>query len=117
MTAVGDLSAHFSQVEFRDRRTGHDYGPPDRLLSVLELLRSVVGRPLRIVSGHRCCSSNATVRGASESRHIAGDAVDIPSGYCTVRQAADAGSVGIGERAGWAVHIDVRPGQSARWSY
>lgn len=117
MIDVGDLSPHFSSVEFDDRRTGHRMRPPPQLLVVLEGIRALNGRPLEIVSGHRCCSSNATVGGASQSRHIAGDAADIPAGRATVTQAAAAGAVGIGERDGWAVHVDVRPGPAARWTY
>jgi len=114
---VGDLSEHFSQHEFRDRRTGHVYGPPAELVAVLERIRALRPGPLRIVSGHRCCSTNAVVSQASESRHIAGDAADIPSGRATVAEAQAAGAVGIGSKGEWAIHVDVRPGPPARWRY
>lgn len=115
--AVGDLSAHFSAAEFMDRRTGHRVGPPPELLEVLERIRALTGQPLQIISGHRCTKTNRAVGGAPRSRHLSGDAADIPAGRATVSQAEAAGAVGIGERDGWAVHVDVRPGGPARWSY
>lgn len=114
---MGDLSAHFSHGEFADRRTGHRYDPPAELLEVLERVRALRPGPMRIVSGHRCCSSNVTVGGAASSRHIAGDAADIPTGRATVAEAVRCGAVGVGEKGGWAIHVDVRPGPPARWTY
>lgn len=114
---MGDLTAHFSRSEFVDRRTGQLVEPPARLLAVLEVVRWIGGRPLRIVSGYRSPETNSEVGGAPASRHLFGDAADIPSGFVTVDQAAAAGAVGIGEKDGWAVHVDVRPGPPARWSY
>lgn len=114
---MGDLSAHFSSDEFVDRRTGHRMGPPAQLVQVLEKIRALRPGPLRVVSGHRCCSSNVTVRGASQSRHIAGDAADIPAGRATPAEAVACGATGVGVRSGWAVHVDVRPGPVVRWEY
>ena len=114
---MGDLSPHFSAWEFKDRSDGSLVGPPCSLLCVLEALRAQVGKPLSIVSGYRTPAHNAEVGGAPNSRHIHGDAADIPYGYATVAQAELAGAAGIGEKDGWAVHVDTRPGGPARWSY
>ena len=114
---MGDLSAHFSVSEFVDRRTGHRYGPDPELVAVLERIRALRPGPLVVVSGHRCCSSNVTVGGAPQSRHIAGDAADIPPERATPSEAFECGAVGVGERDGWAVHVDTRPGPRARWEY
>lgn len=114
---MGDLAPHFSLSEFVDRRTGCGPLPPARLLEVLERVRALRGLPVRIVSGHRCPSTNAAVGGAAHSRHLLGDAVDIPIGVCTVREALVAGATGVGERDGWAVHLDVRPGPAVTWRY
>jgi len=111
---MGDLTAHFSRSEFRE----HDNGalppgvPTYALLTALEALRAECGgRPLRIVSGYRSPAYNASVGGAPDSRHIHGDAADIPEGYCTVAQAEAAGFAGIGTgKTGTPVHLDVRPG-------
>ncbi len=89
-----------------------------RLAQALERLRELRGdRPLTIVSAYRSPSRNAAVGGAPRSRHLVGDAADIPRGYATTRQAAAAGFVGIGSQNGWAIHVDVRPGPAARWTY
>ncbi len=114
---VGDLSAHFSAWEFRDTRNGQLGVVDHRLVHVLEAIRAGNGRPLRIVSGWRSRATNAAVGGAMNSQHLAGRAADIPAGRATVDQAAAAGAVGIGSRGGWAVHVDVRPGGPARWTY
>lgn len=114
---MGDLTAHFSAGEFLDRRTGERRDPPCSLLAVLEHLRGEVGRPLSIVSGFRSESTNRAVGGAPASRHLQGDAADIPAGYATTEQAERAGAVGIGSKGPWAVHVDVRPGPPARWTY
>jgi uncharacterized protein YcbK (DUF882 family) len=114
---MGDLSEHFSASEFKDKRTGAERRPPCRLLVALEFLRRDVNRPLLIVSGYRSPETNRAVGGATSSRHLLGDAVDIPAGYATLQQAEAAGFVGIGTRGGWVIHVDVRPGGPARWTY
>lgn len=114
---MGDLSVHFSDGEFADRSTGHRMTPPARLVTVLEAIRALRPGPLTIVSGHRCCDHNAAVGGAPQSRHIAGDAADIPPGRATPAEARAAGAVGVGVRSGWAVHVDVRPGPAVTWRY
>lgn len=112
---MGDLSPHFSASEFRDHRTGAVKVDP-RLVQCLESLRSLVGRPLRIVSGYRTVATNRAVGGAPKSQHLYGKAADIPAGYATVHQAELAGFTGIGNRGQWAVHVDVRRNR-ARWQY
>lgn len=117
MIGVGDRSRNFSDSEFRDRRTGHNPPPPQRLIDVLQRLRDVANRPIPIVSGHRCPESNQAVGGACHSRHIEGDAADIPEGLATRAQAEAAGASGIGLRGKWVVHVDVRPGPLTVWVY
>lgn len=119
---MGDLSAHFNRSEFRCHGFGHA-GHPDhptnvdgRLVAHLEQLRAIVGKPLRIVSGHRCPWWNKRVGGAARSQHMSGTAADIPKGYATVAQAERAGFNGIGNKGQWAVHVDVRANR-ARWHY
>lgn len=114
---MGDLSSHFSTHEFVDHVTGHQYGPPADLVAVLERIRELRPGPLQVISGHRCCGHNAEVGGAGQSRHIAGDAADIPPGRATTAEAFEAGAVGVGTSDGWAVHVDVRPGPRAQWRY
>lgn len=112
---MGDLSPHFSNSEFRCHGFGHR-GHPDHptvvdpeLVGRLEQLRAQLGgRPLRIVSGHRCDWWNRKVGGARGSKHIVGQAADLAAGVSTVGQASAAGFRGIGYCGGWAVHVDVR---------
>lgn len=117
---MGDLSPHFSLREFSTCRSGECTGTlvDPHLVCVLEQLRSICGdRPLRIVSGYRCHPCNVRVGGADHSQHLVGRAADIPAGYATVAEAARAGFTGIGNKGAWAIHVDVRPGAPARWSY
>ncbi len=111
------MSANFSEHEFRDKRDGHYHRPPRELLDVLERIRAISGRPMRIVSGTRSARSNAIVSGATKSQHLSGRAADIPLGRATEQQALAAGARGVGVRGGWAVHLDVRPGPPAVWNY
>lgn len=105
---MGDLSAHFSRVEF-DCHDGQRANPDPLLIQRLEVLRRP-GEPLRIVSGYRDEAYNRSIGGAHDSQHIHNRAADIPAGYATVAQAEAAGFTGIGYCHGWAVHVDVRPG-------
>src|SRR5713226_6879980 len=107
---MGDLSEHFDSSEFRDHRSGAYKRPPEQLLRVLECIRARAGRPLPIVSGYRSQTTNRAVGGAPDSRHLHGDAADIPGGFATADEAHGCGAVGVGEHAGWGVHVDVRPG-------
>lgn len=111
------LTPHFHSDEFLDSGSRDRKDPPTMLLGVLEHLRGLVGRPLTIVSGYRTPETNARVGGAPQSRHLFGDAADIPSGYCTLEQAEASGAIGIGTKDGWVLHVDVRPGGPARWEY
>jgi len=115
---VGDLSAHFSSHEFVDSVTGELGADVDHLVEHLEVLRSICGnRPLRILSGWRSTATNAAVGGAPGSQHLLGRAADIPAGHATLSQALRAGFRGVGLQGRWAVHVDVRRGPPATWSY
>jgi uncharacterized protein YcbK (DUF882 family) len=120
---VGDVSPHFSRSEFRCHGFGrpghraHDTPIDPDLLVCLEAIRARTGRPLRIVSGHRCAWWNSRVGGAGGSRHLLGEAADIPQEVVTPSQAAACGAVGIGSKGLWAVHVDTRQGRMARWKY
>lgn len=111
------VSQHFVEQEFASK-DGGGVRVEARLVWALERLRAICGgRPLRIVSGYRTPAHNARVGGAARSRHLHGDAADIPYGYATVEQARQAGFRGIGRRGRYAVHVDMRPGPRAEWSY
>lgn len=93
-----------------------------KVSKVLEEVRvKFGGNPITITSGYRPPAINAAVGGASQSRHLVGDAVDFSvAGYSpsTVYQRLDAW---WGARGGLAsgngfTHIDCR-GYRARWTY
>lgn len=107
---MGDLSQHFSRVEF-DCHDGQQAHPDPELVQRLEQLRALCGgHPLRIVSGYRDATYNRKIGGAPDSQHIHNRAADIPAGYATLHQAQAVGFRGIGYCNGWAVHVDVRDG-------
>lgn len=108
---MGDLRAHFSRSEFECDHCGHYEPISDVLLDALERLRAMKKKPLRIVSGFRCCDRNAAVGGYRYSQHLYGRAADIPGGYATADECKAAGFVGIGVRGGRVVHVDVTPGR------
>jgi zinc D-Ala-D-Ala carboxypeptidase len=113
------LSPHFHSREFACK-DGCGWLAVDPLLVVrLEQLRQRLGRPITIVSGRRCPVHNRRVGGAERSRHVHGDAADIPASLMvTERQARDVGFTGIGKNSrGWVVHVDVRPGKVIVWNY
>lgn len=121
---MGDLSPHFNRREFRCPGIGvkghpaHPTVVSDHLIEHLEDLRALMrNRPLRIVTGHRCLWWERHRGRGGGSQHVFGRAADIPAGYCSVAQAEAAGFTGIGNAGAWAVHVDVRPGGPARWSY
>lgn len=106
---MGDLSKNFSAREFADKRTGEIRVDPE-LVRRLQLLRDQLGVPIYIRSGYRSPATNKAVGGARNSQHLYGRAADLTSGVCTVERAKRIGFTGIGDCAGWAVHVDVRPG-------
>jgi len=75
------VTPHFGWNEFMSK----DGSPmPDEyksnileLANNLEVLRTVVGRPIRVVSGYRSPSHNKSVGGKSNSQHLLGKAADI----------------------------------------
>ncbi|MFE9722957.1 D-Ala-D-Ala carboxypeptidase family metallohydrolase [Streptomyces sp. NPDC005794] len=89
----------------------------------LQALRHALGdQPLRVTSGFRSTSCNAAVGGATNSRHLYGDAVDLgagPHSLCAIAQQARNhgfnGILGPGY-AGHSDHIHVNQGPNHFWS-
>lgn len=106
---MGDLSDHFSRSEFPEHGGRSPYPVPQELVWRLEALRRRIGRPLPLLSWYRSPAYNRSVGGARDSRHLHGDAVDIPSGLVRADDAVAVGFRGIGVRSGWVVHLDIRP--------
>jgi uncharacterized protein YcbK (DUF882 family) len=90
----------------------------------LQVLRDEVKKPIKITSGYRDSSFNKKIGGASQSRHITGQAADLKIEGYTPKQVAAiiekliaAGKMkqgGLGIYSTW-IHYDVR-GTAARWT-
>ena len=90
----------------------------------LQVLRDEVKKPIKITSGYRDPSFNKKIGGASQSRHITGQAADLKIEGYTPKQVAAiiekliaAGKMkqgGLGIYSTW-IHYDVR-GTKARWT-
>jgi hypothetical protein len=92
------------------------------LIEIVEKVAKIFGRPLVIISGHRDSAYNKLKKGAKESQHILGKAVDISSGGLSdndrlrlVEIASRAGIRGIGVYNGGSLHFDNRTGGRAGW--
>lgn len=89
-------------------------------------IREKWGSPIGITSGYRPPNVNASVGGASKSRHLTGEALDIyPINgsvfdlYCVVKAImgkGGTGGLGRGMVKGF-VHFDVRPDPLVIWDY
>jgi hypothetical protein len=93
-----------------------------RIAHNLEEVRAFLGnKPIRINSWYRDPATNARVGGASQSRHLSGDAVDfvvqgIPPHQVNARLEAWWGNRGGLASASNFTHLDSR-GHRARWCY
>ncbi len=124
---MGDLSKNFSKSEF-DCNSGCEM-PEDVFENVevhaqnLQTIRDFLNESIKINSGYRCPSYNASVGGASKSQHLTGNASDLVAHNHTPSQLADIieGLIRIGaiEEGGLGryntfTHYDRR-GTKARW--
>lgn len=90
----------------------------------LQVLRDEVKKPIKITSGYRDPSFNKKIGGATQSRHLTGQAADLKIEGYTPKQVAAiiekliaAGKMkqgGLGIYSTW-IHYDCR-GTQARWS-
>ena len=93
-----------------------------KLAKYMDGVRSFLGdRAIHITSGYRDPYSNRRVGGARDSRHMYGDAVDfwvegldLVDVFYRLKKYHPRGGLAVG--SGF-VHIDLRPGAAARWTY
>ena len=93
-----------------------------KLAKYMDGVRSFLGdRSIHITSGYRDPYSNRRVGGARDSRHMYGDAVDfwvegldLVDVFYKLKKYHPRGGLAVG--SGF-VHIDLRPGAAARWTY
>ena len=86
--------------------------PTEELLATLDLVRSIVNRPLIVTSGTRCEPYNTSIGGELDSEHLLGQAVDIwtPTAaqtFSLVFGAERGGVTRIGAYLDRHVHLDV----------
>jgi len=73
---MGDITENFSRKEFSCRCGCGKQDIDERLVNRLQLVRDIVGIPIKVNSGCRCISHNTKSGGASESYHLLGLASD-----------------------------------------
>jgi hypothetical protein len=111
----GTISRHFDAVEFACKCGGR-YAACRRIWATRRLVKGLEasrkrGMNTRINSGCRCYGHNKAVGGASASRHLKGEAADVPPSVkgSRVRSWGIWNGVGIVRRTGLALHVDHRP--------
>lgn len=122
------LTKHFSRAEFACKGQNCCSGSAPIniiLVDAIQMLRDIVGMPLRINSGFRCLTHNRRIGSEDTSEHTRGNAADIavPDGF-TVEQFAEIaeqvpdladGGIGRYPTRGF-IHVDVREDGPARWT-
>lgn len=105
------LSDHFKVSEFQCKDGSSEVKVDDMLVSLLELLRTQVKKPIKIVSGYRTEAYNEKCGGAKKSYHLLGQAADIKvDGVDTTvlgLLCVEIGFSGVGVYDNW-VHVDTR---------
>lgn len=109
------MTTDFSRAEFQCRcGCGADHVSP-MLTQLLQAVRDHFERPVRVLSGVRCKTHNAKVKGSRHSQHLAGTAADIAIDGVHPRQIAHFLATLM---PGWGglkayprfTHVDVRAG-------
>jgi hypothetical protein len=121
------MSPHFSFSETKCKCGGsftacRRIWPTRRAVINLETLRAeLYPGGLSVVSWCRCTGHNKAVGGASASRHLKGDAVDIPHTHSLAQVRKEHLYRGLGvEPDGNVSHVDNRPGSTTNptvWHY
>ena len=110
---------HFKVKEFACKDGSQVVFIDSYLVSILDILRSQVGKPVYINSGYRTPTRNKAVGGAKYSYHMRGMAADIRVDGMTAKEIANKLNKIIPNECGiivyntW-VHFDVRTGKKYR---
>ena len=120
---MGDLSKHFSinEVECKCGCGYHSVNPVT--LQCVEKLRESWGLPIIPGSVCRCTEHNKHVGGSRTSKHLTGEAFDIPCrGLIKQAELLDIilnipefhnGGIGLYD---WGIHVDTRDNGPSRWN-
>lgn len=114
------ISENFTLEEFACPHCG-EVSVDVRLLAAVQAIRSQLNEPVRILSGFRCATHNQAVGGASDSRHLIGQAADIgcedfEKALALARGLSTVNGIGIDRERGM-LHIDVRKEPRVQWLY
>lgn len=107
------IGQHFKVREFACRDGSQVVFVDDYLVSILDILRNKIGKPVIITSGYRTPTRNSVVGGAKYSYHMRGMAADIRVEGMTAKEIANKLNKIIPDECGiivydtW-VHIDTR---------
>lgn len=107
------VGQHFKVKEFACQDGSQVVFIDDYLVSILDILRNQVGKPVYINSGYRTPTRNKAVDGAKYSYHMRGMAADIRINGMNAKEIADKLNKIIPDGCGiivyknW-VHIDTR---------
>lgn len=125
----GKCAAYFAFREFKCKCPPGERGGCNGWIMIsrlhafrLDRYRERVGGAVTVVSGHRCPHRNWKVGGAKASRHLFGDACDVP-GHLTRDQVRSMGlftGIGYSHSSGRVLHVDSRPGNPGSptvWTY
>lgn len=113
------VGQHFKVKEFACKDGSQVVFIDSYLVSILDILRNKVGKPVIINSGYRTPLRNKEVGGAKYSYHMRGMAADIRVNGMTAKELANKlneiipDECGIIEYSTW-VHFDVRHGKKYR---
>ena len=107
------IGKHFSVREFACKDGSQVVFVDSYLVTILDILRNKVGKPVYINSGYRTPARNKAVGGAKYSYHMRGMAADIRVNGMSAKQVANELNAIVPDECGiivyksW-VHFDVR---------
>lgn len=113
------VGKHFKVREFACKDGSQVVFIDDYLVSILDILRNKIEKPVHINSGYRTPEWNKKCNGAKYSYHMRGMAADIRVEGMTAKQIANKLNEIIPDKCGiivyksW-VHFDVRTGKKYR---
>lgn len=121
----GRVSRHFRYIEFQCKCGGR-YADCRGVVLTSEVVRLAAWlrrewypNGLTIVSAYRCPGHNAAVGGTKASRHLVGDAIDLPARIAYARRdelPEIAKGIGYSRSTGLIQHLDTRD-TPAVWTY
>lgn len=107
------IGQHFKVKEFACKDGSQVVYIDDHLVSILDILRNKIGKPVHINSGYRTPDWNAKCGGAKYSYHMCGMAADIRVNGMSAKELANKLNEIVPDECGiivyntW-VHFDVR---------